>query len=98
MFLVYYILSLFHKKENKVDNRIYYTMLVPLSMYSYYFYMYITSKLPQQSINSLNNFVDNSVESNYSYSNNEINNKPMTYDSSNESLMSEPYPVSSSSD
>ncbi len=84
MILVYYILSLFHDKENKIDNRIYYTMLVPIFMYIYYFYMYITSRLPY------NNTTDYTLNS-YSES-----VAPKTYVSSNESLMSEPYPTSSS--
>lgn len=83
MILVYYILSLFHNKENKIDNRIYYTMLVPILMYIYYFYMYITSQLQHNKTDYASNSYSESVS-------------PKTYVSSNESLMSDPYPTSSS--
>jgi hypothetical protein len=73
MFIFYYTISLFRNKEDKIDNRIYYTMLVPIFMY---IYKYMTS---------------NNVEPDT------ISYRPTeTYISSNESLMSEPYPVSSS--
>lgn len=90
MLLVYRLLSLFYKEEvNKPDNRVYYTMLVPIIMYLYYIYMYSTSQLTQQNlVQNINSNTD--IASDY--------NRPKTYVSSNESLMSEPYPVSSSSD
>jgi hypothetical protein len=87
--LVYRLLSIFYKEEeDKPNNRVYYTMLVPIIMYFYYIYMYITSQLPQQTLVS-NLERDTDIASDY--------NKPKSYISSNESLMSEPYPISSSS-